>query len=125
MQDAPLTAELVAAGGPPGQVAFVVLDGSWRQAAHMARRIPALRKMTPCRLPDGPAGRWQIRRPRRPHELCTLEAVIRLADLLGFADAARRMMEAMDLVNARMLFMKGRLPRLPQPGDPLPEVAPP
>ncbi len=111
-----LSEEEIASAGPPDRTVFVILDGSWRQAAHMARRIPALRAMPGYRLPDGPAGRWQIRRPRKAHELCTVEAVVRIVGLLGRGEEARRMEEAMDLVHARMLYMKGRLPCLPQPG---------
>ena len=105
-----LSAE-VADPTPHRRTALVFLDGSWPQASHMARRITALRPMTCVRLPDGPPGAWAIRRPVKPDQLCTLEAAIRAVTVLGRTDEAARMAEILALIEARMLFMRGVLPR--------------
>lgn len=93
------------------RVAFVLIDGTWHQASRMSHRIAALRGMTHVRLPPGPPSSWSIRNPLLPEQLCTLEAAIRVVAVLGRTDDADRMLDALELIEARMLFMKGRLPR--------------
>lgn len=104
-------------------VSLVVLDGTWRQAAHMARRIAPLREMPCLALPPGPPSAWDIRRPQRPEQLCTLEAVIRVVALLGRTAEARRMQECLVWINARMLYMKGLRKTPPSLEDALQEHA--
>lgn len=93
------------------RLALVLLDGTWRQAAHMARRIAALRAFPARRLPPGPPSGWKIRTPNEPHQLCTLDAAIRTVALSGQAEDARALRIAMEWIMLRMLYMKGRLPR--------------
>lgn len=95
------------ADADPARTAFFVPDGSWRQAAHMARRLPALRAMPCVRLPPGPPGLWRIRIPRLPGQLCTAEAVIRLAAALGHAEEAAKMMELLRHIHDTMWRMRG------------------
>lgn len=96
---------------PFRRTALVMLDGSWAQASHMARRITSLWPMTCVRLPEGPPGAWAIRRPLKPEQLCTLEAAIRAVAVLGRTDEAARMQEILALIESRMLHMRGVLPR--------------
>lgn len=105
-----LTPEM-AAPRPGRRVAFVLIDGTWHQASRMTRRIAALRGMRHVRLPPGPPSSWSIRNPLLPEQLCTLEAAIRVIAVLGRTADADRMLDALELIEARMLFMKGRLPR--------------
>ena len=105
-----LTAEL-AAPRPGRRTAFVMLDGTWHQASRMSHRIDALQNVPRVRLPPGPPSSWTIRNPQRPDQLCTLEAAIRVVATLGRAEEADRMLDALELIEARMLYMKGRLPR--------------
>lgn len=102
---------VVADPAPYRRTALVLLDGSWPQASHMARRIASLRPMTCIRLPDGPPGSWAIRRPQKPEQLCTLEAAIRAVAILGRPGEAERMRDILALIEARMLYMRGVLPR--------------
>ena len=76
----PLTAQLVAADDRP--VTLVVPDGSWRQAARMAARVPGLAGLPRVRLPDGPPSAWGIRREAHPHQVCTFEAIARALGVL-------------------------------------------
>jgi DTW domain-containing protein YfiP len=101
----------MAAPRPGRRVAFVLLDGTWHQASRMSHRIAALRGMRHVKLPPGAPSSWSIRNPLRPEQLCTLEAAIRVVDVLGLRDEADRMMDGLELIEARMLYMKGRLPR--------------
>lgn len=96
---------------PGRRLALVILDGTWRQASHMARRVPGLRGLPARRLPPGPPSGWQIRTPNEPHQLCTLDAAIRTVALAGQAEDARALRIAMEWIMLRMLYMKGRLPR--------------
>lgn len=96
---------------PDRRLALVLLDGTWRQASHMARRVPGLRALPARRLPPGPPSGWQIRTPNEPHQLCTLDAAIRTVALAGLAEEARALRTAMVWIMLRMLYMKGRLPR--------------
>ncbi len=98
---------------PGRELTLVVPDGSWRQAAHMTRRWPSLRSMPCVALPPGPPGAWDIRRPLHPHQLCTLEAVIRVIALFGEAEAAQRLQETLAMMNQGMRFMRGLRPRPP------------
>ena len=107
---AELTPEM-AAPRPGRRTAFVLLDGTWHQASRISHRIAALRGMRHVRLPPGPPSSWSIRNPLRPEQLCTLEAAIRVVAVLGRAEEADRMLDGLELIEARMLFMKGRLPR--------------
>ncbi len=105
-----LTPEM-AAPRPGRRVAFVLIDGTWHQASRMSHRIAALRGMRHVKLPPGPPSSWSIRNPLLPEQLCTLEAAIRVVAVLGRTADADRMLDALELIEARMLFMKGRLPR--------------
>jgi DTW domain-containing protein YfiP len=104
----PLDDWLAQRGGVlPDRLAFVIPDGTWHQAAHMARRVRPLRDMPCVCLPPGRPGLWKIRTPRLPGQLCTAEAVIRLARWLGSADPADRMEDLLRIIQHHMLIMKG------------------
>ena len=91
---------------PHRRPALVVADGTWAQASHMTRRIAPLRAMRCVKLPEGPPGLWQIRRPRRPDQLCTLEAVIRAVAVGGFSAEAARLQNVLEEVHRRMQSMR-------------------
>lgn len=95
----------------PSRTAFVVPDGSWHQAAHISRRLRALRDMPCIRLPEGPPGFWRIRVPLTPDRLCTAEAVARLLAGLGHAAAAGAMLDALRHMHDIMWEMRGWTPR--------------
>jgi DTW domain-containing protein YfiP len=62
-------------GLAPGLIPTLVLpDGTWSEAAHMRRRIPAVAALPAVKLPPGPASRFRLRSSPRPEALCTLEA---------------------------------------------------
>lgn len=94
---------------PYRQLALILLDGTWRQASHMARRLPRLRALPRFHLPPGPPSPWKIRTPSAPHQLCTLDAAIRTVHLAGRTEDAHALRIAMEWIMLRMLYMKGRL----------------
>ena len=109
--------DLVPPDGTP--VSLVVPDGNWRQASRMARRNRVLREMPCLSLPPGPPGAWTIRNSKHPERLCTAEAIIRVAGILGFREEAARMHATMLTINERMLGMRPKhtVERLANRGD--------
>lgn len=87
-------------------LSLAIVDGTWAQASHMMRRIPGLRRMPCVQLPPGPPGIWTIRRPRRPDQLCTLEAGIRAVAIAGFTAEAAAMQRALEVVHERLCRMR-------------------
>ena len=84
---------------------LVLLDGSWRQARRMSRRVPGINQLAFARLPEGDATSWSLRRPRHAHMLCTLEAASRAVALAGDSDSANAMLEALATVERRWLSL--------------------
>ena len=93
---------------------LVLLDGSWRQARRMSRRVPGIHELPFARLPEGDATSWSLRRPRHAHMLCTLEAASRAVALAGDESTARAMLDALGNVESRWLGLSSS-PRRPLP----------
>jgi len=91
--------------------AIVVLDGTWAQASRMSRRIPEVAAIPTFALPPGPPSIYTVRTREDPERLCTFEAVTRAIALLEGETPARAMQRWFNELTARLLFMKGRLPR--------------
>jgi DTW domain-containing protein len=62
-------------GTGAGPRTLIVLDGTWRQARAMYTRIPGLGRMPALRLADATPEGPRLRRPIRPGERSTLEAI--------------------------------------------------
>lgn len=61
---------------------LVVLDGNWRQAAKMIKRLPVLDRMKKVVLPALGPSRYRLRESPREDGVCTLEAVARAIGIL-------------------------------------------
>lgn len=61
----------------PGPYTLIVPDGSWRQAARCARRIPELQRLPRVKLPEGPPSEYRLRAQPTLASLCTFEAIAR------------------------------------------------
>ncbi len=96
-----------------GRPALIVLDGSWRRARRMSRRIPGIRRFPFLALPAGPPRIPPLRRPTRPGQLSTGEAVARALELLGHENEARAITEFLALLSTRVLRLRGKIPRAP------------
>lgn len=92
---APGTALLYRSGpGPASPLSFVperliVLDGSFRQARRMYKKIPELRGLPELRLPPPRLTPTRLRRPTQPEGMSTIEAIAAaIAAVEGAARAA-------------------------------------
>lgn len=94
-------------GKRPG---FVVLDGTWHQCSRMSRRVPRARDLPCVALPPGPPSIWTVRRQHHLQGLCTFEAALRLLELFEPPERTEPLKRAFEIVTARMLFMKNKLP---------------
>ena len=100
-------------GRRPGggrRLGFVLLDGSWRQCAHMSRRLPGIVHLPVVALPSGPPSFWTVRTQPREQGRSTFEAGMRVLELFEGADAVSPLRRAFALVTAGMLCLKGKLP---------------
>ena len=76
---APNTA-LLYCSGPPRPLPFIperliVLDGSFRQARRMYKRVPQLRELPELSLPAPQVTPTRLRRPTQPEGMSTIEAI--------------------------------------------------
>jgi DTW domain-containing protein len=76
-----LSPEYVATLGKP--VTLIVPDGSWRQAAKVARREADLKDVAHVTLPNGKDSLYRLRREPKRGGLATFEAIARA---LGFLE---------------------------------------
>ena len=82
---------------------LLVPDGTWPQTRRMSQRVSWLREAELVRVEaEGPRGAV-LRRPRRPGQLCTLEAVARALAVLESPQLADRMLDVLDELVARAL----------------------
>jgi DTW domain-containing protein YfiP len=106
---------------------FVVLDGTWHQCSRMARRVPVVRELPCVMLPPGKPSIWRVRTQHDPRGVSTFEAMVRLVEIVEGAEAVRPLIEAFELITARLLYLKGKLksPEVPEDWDAaLAEAAP-
>lgn len=109
--DAEGLARLRAALAPGQRLGFVLLDGTWHQCSRMSRRVPVVRDLPCVALPPGPPSRWGVRTQHHEHGLCSFEAGMRLVSLVDGPRRAAPLQAIFHELAARMLFMKGRLPK--------------
>ncbi len=90
-------------------VTLVVPDGSWRQAARMARRLPGLEQAEMVRLPAGPQTEWGLRRENRAEGVATFEAIARALGLIESHTVQSGMETLFRLMVQRTLESRGCL----------------
>lgn len=104
-----------AAFEPPRITKLVVLDGSFRQARRMYKRIEALRQLPELALPPPPVAPHRLRQP--PHEagMSTLEAIAHALALLEGTETAAPLhalqadfVQRMDMLRGRRRDASGR-----------------
>lgn len=87
-----------ASGAVPQRCVLVVPDATWRHARGMIHRHPDLAALPRVTLPEGPPGRYRVRKAPGRAELSTIEAIARALDLLDAParhDALLRPFEAL------------------------------
>lgn len=103
-------AESLARYADGGPLTLVVPDGSWRQAARIARRVPKLAELPRVGLPPGPPTRYRLRAEPRAGGLATLEAIARALAVLEGEAAVAPLLELFTRFVDRTLWLRGALP---------------
>jgi DTW domain-containing protein YfiP len=93
--------------GDPRPVNLVVVDGTWRQASRMGRRLPGLENVTMVRLPEGAKSVWGVRRECHPEGLATFEAIARALGIIESIEVQESMEKLFSLMVARTLQARG------------------
>ncbi len=88
-------------------VSLLVPDGTWRQVAHMRRRVLGLPFAETVKLPKGPPGEWTIRKTRHPHRLSTCEAIARAYGMLESPQVQLQLETVFRLMVQRIRFTRG------------------
>lgn len=90
-------------------VCLIVLDGSWSQAARMARREPSLRSLLRVKLAPGPRSSYRLRAQQDPTRVCTFEAVARAMGVLEGPEVQETLEKFFRVMVDRMLWARGKL----------------
>ncbi|MBA3500208.1 MAG: DTW domain-containing protein [Myxococcota bacterium] len=85
----------------PAPRAIVVLDGTWRQARRMYRKLDGLRGLPMLRLPDAPMPSARLRNSPGPGQVSTIEAIARALRLLEGDAVAVPLEQLFELAVAR------------------------
>lgn len=104
--------ELARAGWPAGELPlFIMIDGSWRQARRMRRRLMAVKPMPAVRLEPARESGYRVRRQLRAGNLATAEAAALLIGRLdGREGADPALQELFDEWIDEILVMRGLMP---------------
>jgi DTW domain-containing protein YfiP len=92
------------------RLGFVVLDGSWTQAARMSRRVPVVRSLPCVSLPEGAPSIWTVRTQLREDGRSTFEAAEQALRAVEGPEATAPLRDAFARVTAAMLHLKGKRP---------------
>jgi DTW domain-containing protein YfiP len=77
---------------------FILLDGTWRQAAKMVRST-WLKKLPILPLSIEKTSRYKLRKAQHEHQLCTVEVAIELLDLADDHMAKEALNKYFDVFN--------------------------
>lgn len=88
-------------------VTLIVPDGSWRQAAKMAKRELFLQSVPRVTLALGPPSQYQLRNETKPGGLATFEAIARSLGLLEGAEVQSALEKIFQLMVTRTLKTRG------------------
>jgi DTW domain-containing protein YfiP len=104
---------LLYCSGPPRSLAFVptrliVLDGSFRQARRMYKRVPELRDLPELTLPAPRVTPTRLRKPTQPDGMSTIEAIASALSLLEGAECAAPLWALHAELVRRADYMRGR-----------------
>ena len=90
-------------------VTLIVPDGTWRQAAKMKKRIPALRDVPTVSIPAGEETQYRLRAERREGGLATAEAIARALGVLEGPLVEAALLELFHIMVERTLWVRGQL----------------
>ncbi len=81
--------------------AFILLDGTWKEAAKMFRRSEYLKNITKISLKPSYNSEYTLRKGASNGELCTVEAAIEILKLNGELENAKIIKDVFDLFMKR------------------------
>lgn len=104
---------LLYCSGPPRALTvtptrLIVLDGSFRQARRMYKRVPALRQLPELTLPAPLVTPTRLRQPTQPDGMSTIEAIAAALSLLEGPEVALPLWQVHAELVRRADFMRGR-----------------
>lgn len=73
---------------------FIILDGTWQEAAKIYNKSPYLKNLRSINLQTGSKSTYTLRRNQRENGLCTAECVIELLKLKGQKESAEKLKTA-------------------------------
>jgi DTW domain-containing protein YfiP len=94
---------------PAANPTLIVPDGTWRQAKRMMKREPVLEGITRVHLAPGAPSRYRLREEPHPHQVCTIEAVMRALDRLESKPITPQLERVFTLMVERTLWSRGKL----------------
>lgn len=98
------------AAGITRPVTLIVPDGTWGQAAKVAKREPTLRPVPRVKVtPTGPS-RYHLRQSSRPGGLATIEAIAQALGVLEGETVRQRLESVFLLMVSRTLGTRGNRP---------------
>lgn len=77
-----LTPALIEHCQKKGPLSLVAVDGNWRQAGRMVRRVPGLSELIPVALTGEKPTRYRLRNETKEHGLATFEALSQALGLI-------------------------------------------
>lgn len=86
---------------------LIVPDGSWRQAAKVSRREPALQNIPRVILPQGELSAYHLRREPKAHGLATFEAIARALGIIEGPHVHTQLDHVFKLMVKRTLQSRG------------------
>jgi DTW domain-containing protein YfiP len=114
-----LTPELVANLKRP--ITLIVPDGTWGQAAKVAKREPVLQTIPHIKLPLDRASEYALRRGSEQKGVATFEAIARALGLLESQDVQRRLEALFAIMVDRTLRSRGCQPPVTAPAPASPD----
>ncbi len=88
---------------------LIVLDGNWRQASKMMKRVPELADLPKVILPNGGPSRYRLRISPRDDGVCTLEAISRALSFFEGDDVQRKIDTFFETMVSRVLWTRGKI----------------
>lgn len=96
-------------GGSSGRIpAFIILDGTWRQARRMFRHSAYLQQVPVLDLQTQRLSRYQLRRSKIEEHLCTAEVAIAVLEQVGEAAVAAHLEGYFDCFNQNYIATRRR-----------------
>lgn len=90
---------------------FIILDGTWRQARRMFRHSRYMEHLPVIEPSTDRLSRYQLRRSKIDHHLCTAEVAVALLEQVGDVEAAMTLEAYFDRFNASYMATRRRWAR--------------